>query len=118
DLADPGSAHGCAPLARAAPGDEARPADPRRVPRARPPLRHLSRPAAPHPSPPPHCDHPLMPWTRTRALMDLLPWELFVGEGLLLNADGALTATVRLRGPDPASSTRDELLGVSRTLVQ
>lgn len=59
-----------------------------------------------------------MPWTRTRALMDLLPWELFVDEGLLLNADGALTATVRLRGPDPASSTRDELLGVSRTLVQ
>jgi type IV secretion/conjugal transfer VirB4 family ATPase len=55
---------------------------------------------------------------RTRALMDILPWDLFVGEGLLLAADGALTATVSYRGPDPASSTEEDLVGLARILVQ
>ena len=55
---------------------------------------------------------------RTRALMDLLPWEIFVGEGLLLHADGALSTSFRFRGPDPASSTDDGLTALSRTLVE
>lgn len=55
---------------------------------------------------------------RTRALMDLLPWDTFVGEGLLLHADGALSTTFSYRGPDPASTTEDDLLALSRTLVQ
>lgn len=55
---------------------------------------------------------------RPRSLMDLVPWDVFVGEGLLLSADGALSAFFRYRGPDPASATEEELLGVGRTLVQ
>ncbi|HLE84927.1 MAG TPA: hypothetical protein VJG13_11350 [Thermoanaerobaculia bacterium] len=50
--------------------------------------------------------------------MDLVPWDVFVGEGLLLSADGALSASLRYRGPDPASATEEELLGLGRTLVQ
>ncbi len=55
---------------------------------------------------------------RNRSLMDLVPWDLFVDEGLLLHVDGALSASFRFRGPDPASSTEEELLGLSRALGQ
>ncbi|MFW6012187.1 MAG: hypothetical protein ACOC92_00585 [bacterium] len=55
---------------------------------------------------------------RARALMDLLPWDLVVADGLVANADGALTASFSFRGPDPASSTPQELLALSRNLVQ
>ena len=55
---------------------------------------------------------------RARALMDVLPWDLFVAPGVLLHADGALSATVRYRGPDPDSSTEDELVGLGRTCLQ
>lgn len=55
---------------------------------------------------------------RHRALMDLLPWDVVVGDGLLWNADGALSATVSFRGPDPASSTEEDLLALARHLVQ
>jgi type IV secretion system protein TrbE len=50
--------------------------------------------------------------------MDLVPWDLFVDEGLLLHVDGALSASFRFRGPDPASSTEEELVGLSRSLGQ
>jgi type IV secretion system protein VirB4 len=50
--------------------------------------------------------------------MDLLPWDVVVGDGLVANADGALMATVSYRGPDPASSTHEDLLALSRNLLQ
>ncbi len=55
---------------------------------------------------------------RTRSLMDLVPWDVFVGEGLLLSADGALSASYRYRGPDPASATEEELEGLVRALTE
>lgn len=55
---------------------------------------------------------------RSRSLMDLVPWDVFVGEGLLLSVDGALSASYRYRGPDPASATEGEMVGLGRTLVQ
>lgn len=54
----------------------------------------------------------------TRALMDLLPWDLVVGDGIVSNADGALMATVAYRGPDPASCTGEDLVALSRNLLQ
>jgi type IV secretion system protein VirB4 len=55
--------------------------------------------------------------TREPGLMDLLSWEMLVGDGLLRNVDGALAATFEYRGPDLDSATAPELAALSRTLA-
>jgi len=52
------------------------------------------------------------------AVMDLLPWDSFVDEGVLLNKDGALVASFELRGPDLDSATPVEIEALSRSLAQ
>jgi type IV secretion system protein TrbE len=55
--------------------------------------------------------------TAESGLMDLLSWEMLVGDGLLRNVDGALAATLEYRGPDLASATAPELDALSRDLA-
>ena len=45
---------------------------------------------------------------RDAGLSDLLPFAHFVGEGVLLNKDGALQVTYQYRGPDGDSATTEE----------
>jgi type IV secretion system protein VirB4 len=47
---------------------------------------------------------------RPAVLPDLLPWGFFLGEGLIVNKDGALQRTIAFRGPDLASSTKEQLV--------
>ena len=47
---------------------------------------------------------------RPASLMDLLPWGFFIGEGLIVNKDGAFQKTIAFRGPDLASSTKEQLI--------
>lgn len=47
--------------------------------------------------------------TQERSLFDLLPWDLFVEDGVLRNSDGSLSSTFRYRGPDLWSATPAEL---------
>ncbi len=51
--------------------------------------------------------------TRRRELADFLPWAGLVGPGIVLNKDGALQRTARLRGPDLDASTPAELIAVA-----
>lgn len=56
--------------------------------------------------------------TKERSLFDLLPWDLFVEEGILLNCDGAFTTTFRYRGPDLWSATPAELDALARLVAR
>ena len=47
---------------------------------------------------------------RPAVLSDLLPWGFFMGKGLIVNKDGAFQKTVAFRGPDLASSTKEQLV--------
>lgn len=47
---------------------------------------------------------------RPAILSDLLPWAFFLGRGLVVNKDGALQKTIAFRGPDLASSTKEQLV--------
>jgi type IV secretory pathway VirB4 component len=47
---------------------------------------------------------------RPAILSDLLPWAFFLGKGLIVNKDGALQKTIAFRGPDLASSTKEQLV--------
>jgi type IV secretion system protein VirB4 len=53
-----------------------------------------------------------------RSVMDAVPWDLLVAEGVLRNTDGALTAAFRYRGPDPASATAAALHELMRVLSE
>ena len=61
-----------------------------------------------------------MRWLRRSgpAVMDLLPWDVFVAEGVLANTDGALVAGFEFRGPDLDSATAGQIEGLSRSLAQ
>jgi type IV secretion/conjugal transfer VirB4 family ATPase len=47
---------------------------------------------------------------RPAVLSDLLPWAFFLGKGLIVNKDGAFQKIIAFRGPDLASSTKDQLV--------
>ncbi|MCU1483246.1 MAG: CagE TrbE VirB component of type transporter system [Subtercola sp.] len=47
---------------------------------------------------------------RPAVLSDLLPWGFFLGKGLIVNKDGAFQKTIAFRGPDLASSTKEQLV--------
>ena len=47
---------------------------------------------------------------RPAVLSDLLPWGFFMGKGLIVNKDGSFQKTVAFRGPDLASSTKEQLV--------
>lgn len=47
---------------------------------------------------------------RPAVLSDLLPWAFFLGRGLIVNKDGAFQKTIAFRGPDLASSTKEQLV--------
>ena len=49
-------------------------------------------------------------------LSDYLPWAGFIGPGILINKDGAFQRSIRFRGPDLDSSTREELISVRARL--
>lgn len=49
-------------------------------------------------------------------LADFLPWAALVGEGVVLNKDGAFQRTARFRGPDLESSVPAELVAVAGRL--
>src|SRR5215470_5885423 len=49
-------------------------------------------------------------------LADFLPWAALVAEGVVLNKDGSLQRTARLRGPDLDSATPAELVGTTARL--
>lgn len=55
--------------------------------------------------------------TKEKGLLDLLSWEMLLGDGLLRNVDGALVACAEYRGPDLDSATAAELSALSRTLA-
>jgi type IV secretory pathway VirB4 component len=46
-------------------------------------------------------------------LADFLPWAALVGEGVVLNKDGAFQRTARFRGPDLDSAVPTELVAVA-----
>ncbi|MGC1303743.1 MAG: conjugal transfer protein TrbE [Caulobacteraceae bacterium] len=47
---------------------------------------------------------------RPKLLCDRLPWGMLIGDGVMLNKDGAYMATLEFRGPDLASSTAEQLM--------
>lgn len=47
---------------------------------------------------------------RPAVLSDLLPWGFFLGKGLIVNKDGSFQKTISFRGPDLASSTKEQLV--------
>ncbi|PZV36402.1 conjugal transfer protein TrbE [Mesorhizobium kowhaii] len=49
-------------------------------------------------------------------LADFLPWAALVGEGVVLNKDGAFQRTARFRGPDLESSVPAEMVAVAGRL--
>jgi type IV secretion/conjugal transfer VirB4 family ATPase len=53
--------------------------------------------------------------TATR-LADFLPWAALVGEGVVLNKDGSLQRSARMRGPDLDSAVPAELVAVAGRL--
>lgn len=53
---------------------------------------------------------------RPRRLADWLPWAALVAPGTVLNKDGSLQRTARIRGPDLESSTAAELVAVTARL--
>jgi len=53
--------------------------------------------------------------TSPQALLDLVPWEALVAEGVLVQTDGALLAGFQIRGPDAASAGPEELAALSST---
>ncbi|WP_332769573.1 conjugal transfer protein TrbE [Phenylobacterium sp.] len=53
---------------------------------------------------------------RNAHLADFLPWAALVGQGLVLNKDGAFQRTARFRGPDLDSATDAELMAVAGRL--
>jgi len=50
---------------------------------------------------------------RPKKLSHRLPWALFIAPGIILNKTGSLQATIRYRGPDLYSSTKEELAVVA-----
>lgn len=54
--------------------------------------------------------------TRARGLADLLNYAAVVDDGVILNKDGSLLAGWRMRGPDLASSSTDELEAITARL--
>jgi len=55
---------------------------------------------------------------QTQRLADHLPWAALIGNGLILNKDGSLQRTVRFRGPDVDSATREELMAFQLVLAR
>src|ERR1700744_5265515 len=53
---------------------------------------------------------------RAQSLADFLPWAALVGEGVVLNKDGAFQRTARFRGPDLDSATPAELVAITARL--
>ena len=53
---------------------------------------------------------------KSQSLADFLPWAALVGEGVVLNKDGAFQRTARFRGPDLDSSTPAELVAITSRL--
>src|SRR5574338_606592 len=51
-----------------------------------------------------------------RGLSDLLNWAFLVGEGVVLQKDGALLAAFRYRGPDLSSSTTADISALGAQL--
>ena len=49
-------------------------------------------------------------------LADFLPWAALVGEGVVLNKDGAFQRTAKFRGPDLDSATSVELMSAAARL--
>lgn len=56
--------------------------------------------------------------TRRPAVLDLLPWDGFVAEGVLRNIDGALAATFEFRGPDLDSATAGQIEALSASVAR
>jgi type IV secretion system protein TrbE len=53
---------------------------------------------------------------KPQSLADFLPWAALVGEGVVLNKDGAFQRTASFRGPDLDSSTSAELVAITARL--
>jgi type IV secretion system protein TrbE len=53
---------------------------------------------------------------KPHSLSDFLPWAALLSEGVILNKDGSLQRTARLRGPDLDSATPAELVGTTARL--
>src|SRR6202008_2213915 len=53
---------------------------------------------------------------KPQSFADFLPWAALVEEGVVLNKDGSLQRTARLRGPDLDSATPAELVGTTARL--
>ncbi len=53
---------------------------------------------------------------RPAQLADWLPWAALVGDGVVLNKDGAFQRTARFRGPDLDSAADTELVAVAARL--
>lgn len=49
-------------------------------------------------------------------LSDLLPWAALIAPGVVLNKDGSFQRTMRYRGPDLESSTKEQLVSVTARL--
>lgn len=54
--------------------------------------------------------------SKASLLADYLPWAALIDEGVVLNKDGSLQRTARLRGPDLDSATPAELVATSGRL--
>src|SRR5215470_12545557 len=54
--------------------------------------------------------------TKPQRLADFLPWAALIAQGVILNKDGSLQRTARVRGPDLDSATPAELVGVTARL--
>ena len=54
--------------------------------------------------------------SRAHRLADFLPWAALIDKGVVLNKDGSLQRTARLRGPDLDSATPAELVAVTSRL--
>jgi type IV secretion system protein VirB4 len=52
----------------------------------------------------------------TPRLADFLPWAALVAKGVVLNKDGSLQRSARLRGPDLDSATPSELIAIASRL--
>lgn len=53
---------------------------------------------------------------RPRRLADYLPWAALTAPGVVLNKDGSLQRTIRYRGPDLESASREELVSFTARL--
>jgi type IV secretion system protein TrbE len=53
---------------------------------------------------------------KSQSLADFLPWAALVGEGVVLNKNGAFQRTASFRGPDLDSSTSAELVAITARL--